>query len=167
MVARIVLRFICFLACTPLVFEFLKFGFQRWDLALYLLSRFLFVLDVWRSALFFLVKELALPSALDVELISIIREILFLYVQYCRPIWVKLGEYCATCSLDTALWWFIATIVDVYEYLGGGGGLLYSRLLPPDHCQQVLGNCVWLVHIIRDLEWCFDLGQNWVLKFLE
>ena len=24
-----------------------------------------------------------------------------------------------------------------------------------------------MVHIIRDLEWCFDLGQNWVTNLLE
>ena len=42
---------------------------------------FIFVLDRFSPALFFLVKGLALPSALDIESLPLVEDILFLSVQ--------------------------------------------------------------------------------------
>ena len=56
MVECIVLRFICFLACAPIVFKFLVLGLQILDLALDLMSRFIFELDGGIYALFLLVE---------------------------------------------------------------------------------------------------------------
>ena len=81
LVAQIVLRFICFLACAPIFFELLTLGFQRWDLALDLLSRFIFVIDGGNSAMFILVKGIVLPSAIDVEALPIVKYGLLLSVQ--------------------------------------------------------------------------------------
>ena len=66
----------------------------------------------------FLVKGLAIPSTLDVESLPIVKEILFLSFRYIGPIGVKPGKYCATCSLDAALWCFLDTSVDIRDSSG-------------------------------------------------
>ena len=53
------------------------------------MSRFLFGFDEFSPDLFFLEKGLALPSALDVESIPLVEDILFLSVQYIGPIGVN------------------------------------------------------------------------------
>ena len=53
------------------------------------MRRFIFGLDECSSALFFLVEGLALPSALDVESLPLVEDILFLSVQYIGPIGVN------------------------------------------------------------------------------
>ena len=118
LVSHIVLRFICFLACAPIFFEFLTLGFQRWDLALDLLSRFIFGLYGCSPAQFFLVEGLALTSTLDIEFLPLVKDRLLLSVRQLRTIWVKPGEYCANCSLDAAFWCFLATSVDVPDSPG-------------------------------------------------
>ena len=79
-VAYIFLRFTCFLAYAPLFPDFLTLGFQRWDLALDLLSRFIFVIDGGNSDMFILVKGIVLPSAIDVEALPIVKDRLHLSV---------------------------------------------------------------------------------------
>ena len=84
-----------------------------------LLKRFLFGLGGCSSTIFLLVKGLVLPSALDVEFLTLSEDILFLSGRQLRQIWLKPGKYFATISLDAAFWHFLATRVDVPESLGG------------------------------------------------
>ena len=88
LVSHIVLRFVCFLACAPPLFDFITLGFQIWDLGLYLLNRFLSGLDECSPAFFFLVKVLALTSALDFESLPLVKDRLFLSVRLLVPIWI-------------------------------------------------------------------------------
>ena len=79
----------------------------------------LYFWTLWmQSCSIFIVKVLALPSSLDVESLPLVKDILILSLQYLGPIGLKPSEYCATYSLDAALWWFLATSVDICDYLG-------------------------------------------------
>ena len=80
----------------------------------------------WGSSdLFLIFKGLSFPSAFDVEAITLFGDGLLLSFWYIIPIWLKPSKYCATWSLDAALWRFLTTSSDVSHSLGGGG---YPRL---------------------------------------
>ena len=119
LVARIFLRFICFLTCAPIFFEFLTFGFQGWDLSLDLLIWFLLRLNGGSSDLFLLVKEFSFPSDLDVEALPLVEDTLLLSLRKLRTVWIKPSKYCSTCSLDDDLWRIIATSVNFPNSLVG------------------------------------------------
>ena len=112
MVACIVLMFFGFFNCAHLFFKFLLLGFQIWDLALDLLSRFLFGLDGCSPVLFFLVKGLALPTSPDVESLSLLKDIFF---SLCP---IDCTNWCKTWWIFRHLlpWWYQSDLLRNYAY---------------------------------------------------
>ena len=164
LVARIFLRFIWFLSCDPLFFEFLALVLQRWYLTLDIMSWFLLGIDGGRSDLFLIVKAFSFPSALNVELLPLVKYGLLLLVWKLRPVWVKSGKYCATCSLDDSLWCFIATSVNLPNCPGGVVSYVCG-LFRQTVGNNILSYCVGLVQVIGELEWGFDLIHNRIWTF--
>ena len=78
-------------------------------------------LDGGRSVLFLVVERFAFTFAFYFEALPLVEDKLFLSDQYIIPIWVKPGKFCATFSLDAALWRFIAKSVDVPDSSRRGG----------------------------------------------
>ena len=111
---------------------------------------FLLGIDGGSSYLFLLVKGFAFSYSLDVEVLRLVKDLLLLSVRKLNTVWVKLGKYCVTCSLGTALWRFLVTSVNVHD--SSGDVVSYTCGL----CQQtignkVVGNCVGSFLIIGDL----------------
>ena len=165
LVARIFLVFIWFLTCAHLFFKFLTLGFQRWDLASDLLRRFLFWNWCMQTCFFFLSNDLHFPPPLMLSY-SLLSKIYFSFRPIAWTNWVKIQWI-----LRHLLPWRRSLVISFHKCWHMWLIWVLFSYTCVLCCQTVwnkfIDHCVGLVQIIRDLEWCFDLGHNRVLNFLE
>ena len=118
LVSHIFLRFTWLLVCALFFFKLLTLGFK------YGILRWIFwvdlFLDLMNAALisFFLLKDLQLPQTLMLSCYLLSKIDCFSSSDSLDQLGIKPGEYCVTCSLEAAFWWFLASSFYIHNSSG-------------------------------------------------